>query len=175
MRRCAVTALLGFLICSVCPGAVEAGVPAPDASPTPEGLVTRIYDEVSRTACASPDWAAVRSRFHPQAVVVLRVSKDETRLMSVDEFLGDFQAFYDRIGPEAEFTEKVISARTTAYGNVAHVFVVYEAAVRGSDRFPQRGLDSWQLMFQEGRWWIVSVVNDSEGAAGPLPRGLLDE
>jgi hypothetical protein len=92
----------------------------------------------------------------------------------VGEFLADFQAFYDRIGPEVEFTEKVISARTTVYGNVAHVFVVYEAAVSGSDRPPQRGLDSWQLMLRDGRWWIVSVVNDSEGAAGPLPRELLD-
>jgi hypothetical protein len=95
--------------------------------------------------------------------------------MSVDEFIDDFVAFYDRIGAEAEFTETVIDVETIVYGNVAHCAVVYEAAVAGSERGPQRGLDLWHLAKQDGRWWVVSVVNESETAAGPIPESFFDD
>ena len=47
--------------------------------------------------------------------------------------------------------------------------IVYEAAILDSDRPAQRGLDSWHLMKREGRWWVVSVVNESEPGAGAIP------
>jgi len=54
----------------------------------------------------------------------------------------------------------------------ANCSVVYEAAVGGSKRPRQRGLDVWQLMFWESRWSVVSVVNESEVAAGPVPESV---
>ena len=171
MRRALIAAGLGVL-CVWHPCSVDAGEPVSVPAEGPEAVVTRIYGEVSRTEESSPDWAAVRSRFHPRAVIVLRASRDETRLMSVDEFIDDFVAFYDRIGPDTGFTETVVSTRTMVYGNVATCTVVYEAAIGGSERPPQRGLDIWQLMFREGRWSVVSVVNESEVAAGPVPESV---
>lgn len=171
MRRTLIAATLSVL-CVWCPSGVDAGELKSDSVRSPEELVTQIYGEVSKTGDSAPDWAAVRSRFHPQAVIVLRASRDETRLMTVDEFIEDFVAFYDRIGPETGFTETVISTSTMVYGNVANCSVVYEAAVGGSERPPQRGLDIWQLMFREGRWSVISVVNESEVAAGPIPESV---
>lgn len=157
------------------PGSVWAAQPeAPDFS-DPSALVVGLYTEISRTAERAPDWDVVRRHFHPAAVIVLRASRDETRLMSVDEFIQDFVAFYDRIGPDVEFTETVVSVVPMEYGNVAHVYLVYEAAVGGSDRPPQRGLDSWHLMFRDDRWWIVSVVNESEVSAGTIPGAVFGD
>ena len=47
------------------------------------------------------------------------------------------------------FVETVVSVKTLEYGNIAHSYVVYEASILGSDRPPQRGLDSWHLMKKE--------------------------
>jgi len=136
----------------------------------PATLVTGIYDAVSSAAGGTPDWDFVRLHFSSEALIVLRTSKEESRLLDLDSFIQDFVDFYARIDPAKNgFEETVVSVRVLEYGNIAHCYVVYEAAITGSERAPQRGLDSWHLMQRDGRWWVVSVVNDSEPAAGPVP------
>jgi hypothetical protein len=162
--------LLTILVCSVSTAAQE---PEPEVTrqrfATPSEAVTGIYAAVSAEAGENPDWELVRAHFDPAAVIVLRASRDETRLFDVDGFIADFEAFYERLGAERGFRERVLSSRVLEYGNIAQVTVVYEASVDGSERPPQRGLDLWHLMLRDGRWWAVSVVNDAEAAAGPIP------
>lgn len=149
--------------------AADGETPAGGRFADPGAMVAGIYDAVSVPAGGQADWDSVRAFFDPQAVIVLRATRDATRLMDVDAFIQDFVDFYDRLGPGVGFKERVVSIRTMKYGNVAHSYVVYEVLVEGSDRPPQRGLDSWHLMLRDGRWWIVSVVNESEVTAGPIP------
>lgn len=169
MRRNLIELLVVATVCI--PGLLAAEQPPTVAGPfaTPLSLVEGIYPAVSSEAGGAPDWDSVRAHFDPAAVIVLRATPDETRLFGVDDFIADFVAFYDRIGPEQGFTERVVSSRVFEYGNVARCDVVYEAAVIGSGRPPQRGLDCWHLMRRDGRWWVVSVVNEAEAAAGPIP------
>ena len=61
-----------------------------DALETPDGVVTEIYDLVSFEAGAVPDWDKVRSMFIPEAVVVLRTTREATTVFSVDGFIQDF-------------------------------------------------------------------------------------
>jgi hypothetical protein len=142
----------------------------------PEKMVASVYDAVSSQAGSTPDWGVVRSYFDPDAIIVLRASREASKKLDVDGFIQDFVDFYDRIDSEKiGFVETVVSIKTLEYGNIAHCYVVYEAAIVGSDRPPQRGLDSWHLMKRDGRWWVVSVVNDSEPAAGPIPDEVFAE
>ena len=136
----------------------------------PEKMVSSVYDAVSSQAGSTPDWLLVRSYFDPDAVIVLRATREESKKLDVDGFIQDFVDFYDRIDSETTgFVETVVSVKTLEYGNIAHSYVVYEAIILGSDRPPQRGLDSWHLMKRDGRWWVVSVVNDAEPVAGAIP------
>jgi hypothetical protein len=161
------TSMLVVLVFACLVVGAEEVAPATD---TPEDLVAAIYDEVSSTGGDQPDWGRVRSRFDENAVIVLRATREETRLMDVDAFIQDFVDFYQRIGPDGQgFKETVVSIQALEYGNIAHCYVVYEAAILGSERPPQRGLDSWHLMKRDGRWWVVSVINESEAVAGPIP------
>lgn len=149
--------------------AVEPGA-APGLFLEPESMVASVYDAVSDRNGDAPDWDAVRSYFDPDAVIVLRASRDETKKFDVDGFIQDFIEFYDRIDDEKTgFKETVVSVDCLEYGNIACCNVVYEAAILGSERPPQRGLDCWHLMKSGGRWWVVSVVNESEVAAGAIP------
>jgi hypothetical protein len=140
----------------------------------PEAMVASVYDAVSSPSGSAPDWGVVRSYFDPDAVVVLRASREESKKFDVDGFIQDFVDFYGRIEDQNRgFGETVVSSKCLEYGNIAHCYVVYEASIQGSERPPQRGLDSWHLMKRDGRWWVVSVVNDSEPGAGPIPDEVL--
>ena len=164
-----------LLIVLACSAPVSASAGEPETAcdverfATAHGAVTGIYAAVSAEAGEIPDWDFVRAHFDPAAVIVLRASRDETRLFDVDGFIADFVAFYERLGAERGFRERVVSSRVLEYGNIAHCIVVYEASVEGSDRPPQRGLDIWQLVRRDDRWWAVSVINEAEAAAGPIP------
>jgi len=142
----------------------------------PEVMVASLYTAVSSLAGKAPDWALVRSYFDPDAMIVLRASRDASKKLDVDGFIQDFVDFYDGIDSQQRgFKETVVSVNCLEYGNIAHCNVVYEAAILGSERPPQRGLDSWHLMKDAGRWWVVSVINESEPAAGPIPQELYSE
>ncbi len=142
----------------------------------PGSMVEGVYDAVSSRDGNAPDWKAVRSYFDPDAIVVLRASREASKKLDVDGFIQDFVDFYDRINHQKRgFAETVVSLKCLEYGNIAHCYVVYEAATEGSERPPQRGLDSWHLMKRDGRWWVVSVVNDSEPSAGPIPEEVFAE
>jgi hypothetical protein len=154
----------------------DAGSEVPKAFFEPRSLVAGIYDAVSAPPETVPDWDFIRSHFTPEALIVLRATPEESRLMDLEAFIDDFESFYERIGPSGRgVRETVQSIRVVEFGNVAHCYVVYTADIVGDDRPPQRGLDSWHLMQRDGRWWVVSVINDVERIAGPIPDEVLAE
>ncbi len=146
-----------------------------DAVATPDGVVTEIYDLVSFEAGAVPDWDKVRSMFIPEAVVVLRTSREATTVFSVDGFIQDFVTFVER-SPAGErgFTEKILSMKSMVFGDMAHVLVLYEAHITGSQRPPSQGVDSFSLIKKDGRWWIVAITNELPTADRPIPEMLRD-
>ncbi len=118
-----------------------------------------------------PDWNYVKSHFHADTVVVLRASRTESKKFDLKGFIKDFDDFYKKIDTKSNsFKEKVVSIKTFEFGNIAHCYVIYEASVSSSKRPPQRGLDSWHLFKKNNRWYIVSVVNEIELAAEPIPK-----
>jgi hypothetical protein len=155
-------------------GRVSGGAPPPPpAAATAEGLVRALYDRVSSEPGTTPDWDQVRSAFVPQAIVVLRTSRDSTTVFTLDGFVQDFVDFIERANVrETGFRERVVKTQALVFGDIAHVLVLYEAHVTGSPRAPQRGVDSFQLIRRDGRWWIVSVVNEIPTAARPIPPEL---
>jgi len=154
---------------SVAPAAAQAD---PDAA-TAEGLVRALYDRVSSEPGTTPDWDRVRSAFLPQAVVVLRTARDSTSVLTLDGFVQDFVAFIERANVRATgFRERVLRTEAMVFGDIAHVLVLYDAHLPGSPRPPQQGVDSFQLIRRDGRWWIVSVTNEIPTADRPVPAEL---
>jgi hypothetical protein len=50
--------------------------------------------------------------------------------------------------------------------------VLYEASIPGWGRPPQQGIDSFQLIKKDGRWWIASITNDVPNPDHPVPEAL---
>lgn len=142
---------------------------------TPEAVVDELYRLVTFEAGTIPDWARVRSLFIEEAVVVIRTSREETTVFSVDGFVEDFIRFIERAHvEETGFEEKIIRTRPMVFGDIAHILVLYEASIPGSERPPQQGVDSFELIRKNGRWWIVSVTNEIPTAGRPIPEELQD-
>ena len=144
-----------------------------EALKTAEGLVRELYELVTFDRGSTPDWNRVRSLFLTEAVVVLRTSREASTVFSVDGFIADFVRFIEQSDVEQTgFKESVVRTNSLVFRDVAHVLVLYEASIPGSERAPQQGIDSFQLIQKDGRWWIVSITNDLPNRDHPVPEEL---
>jgi hypothetical protein len=140
---------------------------------TPEGLVNALYDAVTFEAGHTPDWDWVKSMFIDEGIVVLRTSREETSIFTVEGFVEDFTRFIEGSGVEQTgFVEKILRTKSMVLGDIAHVLVLYEAWIPGGERPPQQGVDSFQLIRKEDRWWIVSITNEIPTPEHPVPAEL---
>jgi hypothetical protein len=68
------------------------------------------------------------------------------------------------------FVEAEIGRTTEQFGLIAHAFSSYASFRSRADTEPfQRGINSFQLMNDGERWWVVSVFWQAEGPGFPIP------
>jgi len=145
-----------------------------DIFQNPETLVRELYAAVSFGPGPAPDWEYVKTFFLPQAVIAVRKTPTSMAVMTVQEFVDWFAADVEKFKmKERGFEETVEKLKLTTLRNMAQVFVVYKARLKTPANSPgQIGLDSWELLNKDGRWWIVAVTNDIPTPQFPLPEGL---
>jgi hypothetical protein len=150
--------------------------PEPAASDvsSPEALVLALYQTISGPAESEQerDWTRFRSLLSPDATFRLvrwfypeRVA-EELRQWNVEEFIEAGKLFWR----DAGFWERPIWSRVEAYGNVAHVWSGYEGIAGSPESDPvTRGVNSFQLVHADGRWWLVSIAWDIETEDNRVP------
>ena len=137
---------------------------------TPENVVSELYKLVTFGAGITPDWEKVKLMFIDEAVIVLRTGRDSTTQFTVNTFVKDFINFIERADViQTGFEEKIIRMEKNVFGDIAHFLVLYEAFIPGSSIPPMQGVDSFQLVKKDGRWWIVSVINEIPTPDNPVP------
>jgi hypothetical protein len=148
---------------------VYSGDVAP-AYPTAESVVQALYRLVTIEKGQKTDWEQVRNLFLPQAVIVLRVSKDASQIFDLQGWIDDFVAWDEKAKViETGFSEKIMVMKPRVFRDIANVFVLYEASITGSTHAPTRGVDSIELVKKDGRWWIASITNDLINKDNPVP------
>jgi hypothetical protein len=144
---------------------------------TIDAILRTIYETISGPA-GPRDWAKERTLFAAGAILVppatppvdLGSAAHSPRripnVMDLEEWIASRSPFFE----STDFFEEEVARRTFHFGNVAHVFSVYEARRRSGD--PEvlwRGINSVQLSHDGERWWIVSIAWDNERLGNPLP------
>jgi hypothetical protein len=128
---------------------------------SPESLVSHLYDQVTFSAGESPNWDYVKTLFTKDATVVMRMSKTESVQLSLDGWVQDFVNFINKSNIKSTgFEEKIIKSQSMVFGNIAHVLVLYTSNIPGKTKTPREGVDSFHLAKKDGRWWIVSILNE---------------
>ena len=169
-----------LLFITALPAAAQEPRPADVASP--EAIVTAAYEALVRAPGENFDWDRTRTLFHPRAVLLPNTEQTGgiPQTFSLEEFIAWIDGWYAANAPiggpnDQGFAEEAIHNEVRRYGDVANVFSTYQKRFYGSDEILGRGLNSFQLVFRDGRWWIVSIVWDEENGAGPLPAPFLGE
>ncbi|MGA7044965.1 MAG: hypothetical protein WBY98_01760 [Candidatus Sulfotelmatobacter sp.] len=151
--------------------AAQVPVPKPDDVKSMDAILRAIYDVISGPA-GDRDWSRFRSLFLPQARFTQAAKAPDGATVvfswSVDEFVRDAgQAF-----AKEPFYEKAIVNQPDTYGNVAQVFSSYESRHSPGEKPFERGINTIQLLNDGKRWWVVSILWDSERSDNPLPARL---
>jgi len=138
-----------------------AAPPADSNTVTAEATVRALYRVISFGPGERIDTAALRRLFLPQAVLTLRSGPTTFDVLDVSGFVAVF-ARADTLPALARsgFHETVVRLQVTPFRDIAHVFVLFEAQVNDGSRPARRGVDSFELVRRDGRWWIVGVTND---------------
>ncbi|MXV95668.1 MAG: hypothetical protein F4Y07_12140 [Gemmatimonadetes bacterium] len=158
--------------------------PQPMADPADvesiDAIITAVYEVISGDAGVQRDWDRFRSLFLPQARLMPVSSQhgENGRSSSVsaatpDEFIEGSNDFFVSEG----FYEVEIGSVTEQYGDIAHRFSSY-ASFRTDDPDEEpfnRGINSFQLLYDGERWWVLSIFWQHEPDAGPIPAEYLDE
>jgi hypothetical protein len=152
---------------------LAAKVPAskPEDVKSVEAIVHAAYDVISGPA-GPRDWNRFRSLFLPQARFT-QVGKGPDGVAfviswSVDEFIRDAGAVFAK----DPFYENAIVNQPQSYGNMTQVLSSYESRRSPGDKPFERGVNSFQVLNDGKRCWIVSIFWDSERPDNPLPANL---
>jgi hypothetical protein len=159
---------------------------APTATPSPspalalrqtdvdtiDHIIAAVYDVISGPA-GQRDWERFRSLYYAGARMIPTRHDDQgnliARVATPDEYAQRSQDFFTREG----FFENSVANHVEQWGNIAHVWSTYESRhARGEKPFA-RGINSFQLLNDGHRWWILSVYWQAEDPAHPLPEKYL--
>ena len=156
-----------------------ASPPVPADAVSVDSIVAALYASVSPPPDREPDWDRMRSICLPVGMFIppKKANEDLFTVLDVDAFeerVRKGAAAMKAKGEPTGFEEREISRRTDCFGNVCQLFSTYEGRRAPSDEKPfVRGINSIQLVRDGKRWWVASVVWDTERPDNPIPPAYL--
>jgi hypothetical protein len=197
MRQVCRTAALTILVFSAAAGLAQAAAtPAPTPAPartvgsiagradcpkakledvqSPDAIVAAVYSVISGGKGQSRDWDRMRSLFVPDARLIPAImGKDghnDVLMLSVDGYIERSGTRLTNDG----FFERSIHNEMEQFGNIVQVWSTYESRHNLEDNKPfARGINSFQLLKDGDRYWVVNIFWDSESPSKPIPAKYL--
>jgi hypothetical protein len=156
--------------------AATAARPADVASP--EALVRAAYETVSRAPGKPFEWDRFRTLFLPGARMIPNTEQTGGTFTThtVESFITWIDDGWKRVigtPNDRGFAESGVSNVVEQYGDIAQVMSTYEKHIWGETQVRGRGINSFQMVRKDGRWWITSLIWDEETGAGPVPQKYL--
>ncbi len=150
----------------------------PPARPADVGSADAIlrahYDQISGPA-GPRDWNRYRSLMAPHARIIPSLPRSDggpgITVLGVEDYIRRATPIVNSDG----FFVVEVSRKMEAFGNITHAFSTYEvrrtAALSGKPFM--RGINSFQLVNNGNRWWIVSISWDAERPGNEIPHKYL--
>jgi hypothetical protein len=174
--------LLGLAIAGIPAAGTTQEVPDPPATSAADpsdvesvdAIVAAVYDVISGPAGEARDWDRWRSLFIPEArlIAVGRAPEgaSQYRVMTPEDYVQSSGSFLEQNG----FFEQEIGRTQEEFGPVVHLFSAYQSKRTLEDEEPfARGINSFQLLHDGARWWVVTIYWTSERPDLPIPAKYL--
>lgn len=131
-----------------------------------DSIITGVYDAISGPAGEQRDWDRFRNMFAPGAQLIpVGTRNDTTRanFNSVEDYIKLVDGYFLQNG----FFEVEVTRTSEQFGHILHTFSTYESRANENDEKPfARGINSFQLMHDGNRWWIINIMWEDEGNSG---------
>ena len=151
------------------PAAKSADVASPDA------ILNAVYSVISGPQGQPRDWDRMRSLFIPDARLIPTqptAGHADAIPLTIDGYIARASARTATMG----FYEKSIHNETEQYGNIVQVWSTYESRHAPTDATPfARGINSFQILKDGDRYWIVNIFWDAETHEHPIPAQYLPQ
>lgn len=140
-----------------------------------DAIMKAVYDAISGDAGKPRDWERFRSLFVDGARLIPAGKNQQTgvisaRILTPEDYIKRAEPFLLKDG----FHEREIAKRVNSYGSIAQVFSTYESRHTATDNKPfARGINSFQLLNDGKRWWVVTIYWQAETPETPIPKQYL--
>jgi hypothetical protein len=145
---------------------------APEDVASIDAIMTAVYDVISGPAGEERDWDRFQSLFIDGARLIPRSASNPNgaTVLSPEDYVARASGNFMENG----FFESEIGRKTDRFGDIAQVFSAYQSKRAESDPEPfARGINSFQLLHHDGRWWIVTIYWQAETPETPIPAEYL--
>jgi quinol monooxygenase YgiN len=168
----------------------EAEAEAPEAVEAPraadpadvesiDAIMAAVYHVISGEAGEARDWDRFRSLFIPEARLIPSGRRQDGShgyiVWSPDEYIEAAGAQLESNG----FFEDEAYRVTEQWADIAHVFSTYNSYRTAADMEAgttfTRGINSFQLMNDGERWWVVTIFWEGEAPNRPISAEYLPE
>lgn len=133
------------------------------------GIIKAFYDVVSGEAGEIRQWERDISLHNPNAVYSFWDNLNGTS-RQLTMTLSDFHKETDKMVLNTAFYESEVNREVRIFGNIAHVWSTYETRLIKDGLVARRGINSLQLFYENGRWWILSLMFDREREDNKIPQ-----
>jgi hypothetical protein len=146
---------------------------------SPEAILNAVYSVISGRKGQARDWDRMRSLFVPDARLIPAVAASAANggAAHSDAIFLTVDGYIERSGSRLTsdgFFEHSIHNEIEQFGNIVQVWSTYESRHNPDDAKPfARGINSFQLLKDGERYWVVNIFWDSESPAKPIPAKYL--
>lgn len=137
-----------------------------------DNILKALYEVISGPP-GERNWERFRSLFHPQAYMGATATDPSGtvrfRSFTPEEYVRNNGPFFKSSG----FFEEEIGRSEDAFGNIVQVFSAYQYRFQQNGPVQKRGINSIQLVNENGRWWIANIIWNEESQALPIPEKYL--
>jgi hypothetical protein len=202
MKQANHTAVLFILALSSAAAFAQSATPTPPAAPaplvgsiaghpgwpaakpedvsSPEAILAAVYSVISGPKGQSRDWDRMRSLFLPDARLIPTTTVPATPagaaahtdavFLTIDGYITRSSARMTSAG----FFEHSIHNEIEQFGNIVQIWSTYESRHNVDDPTPfARGINSFQLLKDGDRYWVVNIYWDAESPTHPIPAKYL--
>lgn len=141
-----------------------------------DSIIDAYYASVSGAKGVPRDWERFLSLFMPDARFIVSRNVNGVAIplsLSPQEFIDSNKTYFEKGG----YFEKDINREIDTFGHIAQVFSTYSSRRALEDPQPySRGINSFQLMNTGGRWWITTIMWETEQpVTNPIPAMYLPD
>ena len=140
---------------------------------SPEAILNAVYSVISGPKGQPRDWNRMRSLFLPDARLIPTLptaGHADAIPLTIDGYIARASAHMAADG----FYEHSINNETEQFGNIVQVWSTYESRHAATDPAPfARGINSFQILKDNDRYWIVNIFWDAESPHHPIPAQYL--